>query len=47
MQAKFEYQANSDDYLVPIDMSSLLFKAIRLKIPIPGDNLQHACRILS
>ena len=31
---------NSDYYLVPIDMSNLLFDAICLKIPIPGDDLQ-------
>ena len=43
----FGYQANSDIYLVPIDMSNLLFKAIRLKIPIPGDDLQYTCRMLS
>ena len=33
-------QENSDYYLVPIDMSNLLFEAIRLKILIPGDDLQ-------
>ena len=31
----FGYQANSDYYLVPTDMSNLLFKAICLKILIP------------
>ena len=34
-------------YLVPIDMSNLLFKAICLKILIPGDDLQDTCRMLS
>ena len=43
----FGYQANSDDYLVPIYMSNLLFKAICLKIPIPRDDLQYTCRMLS
>ena len=37
----------SDYYLVPIDMSNLLFKAICLKTLIPRDDLQCTCLMLS
>ena len=40
-------QGNSDYYLLPTDMSNLLFKAISLKILIPQDDLQDMCRMWS
>ena len=44
---KFIAGNSSDYYLVHIDMSNLLFKAICLKIQITRDDLQDTYRMLS